>query len=145
MHDFFSPGRSDVMSHQAMITTSHPLATSVGLKCLYDGGNAVDAAIAAAMCVINRAETNCASGLTDECLTLAATYLAAHFAAVTENTLSVSSETDPCCDAKVTYGFKFGKGVEGTPFGQMANTITGGCLVEMDKKPMRMYAIGASC
>ena len=72
MHDFFSPGRSDVMSHQAMITTSHPLATSVGLKCLYDGGNAVDAAIAAAAILSLSEPHMCSIG--GDCFALVAPY-----------------------------------------------------------------------
>lgn len=70
MRDFFSPGRSDVMSNQAMITTSHPLATSIGLKCLHNGGNAVDAAIAAAA-VLTLAEPHMTS-IGGDCFALVA-------------------------------------------------------------------------
>lgn len=103
----------------------------------------IDAAIDAANCVVDQIAEDCADGLSEACLTQVETYLAAHFAAVTENTLTLSSETDPC-GGKVVYGFTFGEGVKGTPFGQMANTISGGCLAELDKQPVGLFSIGST-
>ncbi len=102
----------------------------------------IEAAIEAATCVVDAVEvSSCGEDLTAACLKQTELYLSAHFAAVTENTLSLTKEKS-ICGGEATYGFKFSEGVKGTPFGMMANTISSGCLAEFDKQPVSFHFIG---
>lgn len=107
--------------------------------------DAIQAAIDASQCIIDQFSASfCGMSYSDNCLDQIQKYLAAHMLAVSNPTLTISSETaDECCRASIKYGWQFDRGIMGTPFGQMANTLSGGCLAEWDKQPANIFSIGS--
>lgn len=104
----------------------------------------LDPFITAANSVVNRmAATDCGSDLSDEELIQVELYLSAHYAAVTDPTLSIESEKFENASSKFSRGSASSmSGIMSTQFGQMANTLSDGCLIESDLKKASFFTAG---
>ena len=88
----------------------------------------------------------CTADLSESSLTNAEVYLSAHL--LVTSTVGQGS----AMVAREALGGKYsveyllpaikGDGILGTPYGRVANTLTRGCLAELDKRPVAMYTIG---
>ena len=105
--------------------------------------------IDAAICILEgvRACTT-GKGVSQECLDIAAAFLAAHLMGSTNG--GDSTDTLPVTEERFeNYAIKRaisssgnGDGLLGTPYGQAANAITQGCLQEADKAPALIAFFG---
>lgn len=104
----------------------------------------------AAACIMERAAA-CITrqGVTAACQDRAQAFLAAHL--LTLSTVGQSGgsgvkrrETFENYTVEFVVGSYSGSGIMATPYGQAANSITGGCLQEVDKRPLQICFFGGA-
>lgn len=85
--------------------------------------------------LVNRvAASPCGSGLDDATLKEIEKWLSAHFASVSDPALSIVSESVKGSSTTISRGNSATMdGIMGTQYGQMANSLSGGCLYEVSK------------
>lgn len=101
----------------------------------------IDVVIIAANVMVNKIASNCAKNLTGDELTQTELYLSAHLVSVSDPGSSVKQVTFE--NASRTFNSAVsGSGILGTPYGQTANALSGGCLAQIDKRPSFVLAVG---
>lgn len=104
--------------------------------------------IDSAVCILTQVE-QCivGKGITDSCVTSASAWLAAHLMARTsigqtsgvKKSESFENYSVTWAQSQVSNG-----GVLGTPYGETANAMTGGCLQEVDKRTAGVFYFGGA-
>lgn len=101
--------------------------------------------ITAANLTINKvAASECGSDLSDSELSEAERWLAAHYTAVSTPSLALQSETFEGERNVYSRGKRDNDGIKSTQYGQMANTLACGCLVEIDMRTPTLIASGGA-
>lgn len=110
--------------------------------------SAIQPLIDAAVCILSQVEAcMVGKGISDDCQTSAAAWLAAHLmsSAGIDNKSRVKSE-----EKFENYSVKWaqsqvtGQGIMGTTFGMTANGMSGGCLQEVDKRQSQIFMFGGA-
>ena len=99
---------------------------------------------AASLNIDKVAASDCGSELTDAELKEAERWLAAHYTAVSSPDLAVQSEQFEGERNVYSRGRRNNDGVKSTQYGVMANTLTCGCLVEIDMRVPTLIASGGA-
>jgi len=90
-----------------------------------------DPFIAGANPIVDQLPTLCGQSFTDELLEQIEIWLSAHLAEMTDSSDVRRKEFE---GASTTWNVaQLGSGINGSTFGQMANTLSGGCLGRLDK------------
>ena len=88
------------------------------------------------------AASSCGSSLTDDELFCIETYLAAHFVALADPTLLLTKEKVEDSESTFSRGNTASKsGVMSTTYGQAANTMSNGCLQELESKKPSLFSV----
>lgn len=106
--------------------------------------------IDAASCIIDQIEAcTIGKGISSDCLVKAETFLAAHLlslSGVGQTSGIKKRETFENWTVEYAISSFSGTGVMSTPYGMSANSLTGGCLQEVDKRtPVIFFTGGAGC
>lgn len=90
--------------------------------------------IAAASILVDQLELGCGSSFSLAKLKEIERWLSAHFASISDPKLNMSSEKFEDAENKYNRGSSSDmSGVMSTTYGQMANTLSNGCLIDLDK------------
>ena len=95
--------------------------------------------ISAANCVVDTINTECGASLTEAKLTQVELWLAAHY--VSSIAPTASSESFEGWSKTFNVGSTTQTGVMSDSYGRMANTLSGGCLQQLDKPKAFGYSI----
>lgn len=103
--------------------------------------------IDAANAMVNRLSlSDCGVELSDGDLEQVEKWLSAHYASVSDPSLSVTSQKFENASKSFSRGNSSSMGgVMSTQYGQMANSLSGGCLVEFDLKKASFFTVGGDC
>lgn len=109
---------------------------------------AIQPFIDAAVCVLEQVEPcMVGKGISESCQTQAAAWLAAHLmgsSAVGQTSGVKQSETFENYTVTWARSQVQGDGIKSTPYGQAANSISGGCLQEVDKRTLQITFYGGA-
>lgn len=95
--------------------------------------------VAASLVVDRLAVSSCGSSLSDPELAEIEKWLAAHFASAADP--QIARERLEQAEATYQIGNRQMTGIMSDFYGQTANTLSGGCLLEMDKRKLSMKAL----
>lgn len=103
--------------------------------------------IDAANSIVNRLEASvCGAELSDDELLQVEKWLSAHYASVSDDSLKTTSIKFENAAKSFSRGNSGSmSGTLSTQYGQMANSLSGGCLVNFDLQKASFFTVGGDC